>query len=55
MATGALFVLFIAASSVGMELLLMSAAELPLAHQTSRGLFFFSSASDILKMERATC
>lgn len=54
MATGALFVLFIVAPSVGMELPLMSAAALPLARQTSR-VFFFSPESDILKMERATC
>lgn len=40
MATGALFVLFMAAASVGMELPLMSAAELSLARQTTRGGFF---------------
>lgn len=39
MATGALFVLFIVAPSVGMELPLMSAAELPLARQTTQGFF----------------
>lgn len=54
MATGAIFVLFIAAASVGMGLPLMSAAELPLARQTTR-VFVFFSVSDILKMERATC
>lgn len=57
MATGAIFVLFIAAASVGMGLPLMSAAELPLARQTTRVCFspcltFKNGTRDLLERRR---